>query len=533
LETPPTGEVVLRYVLERNAAEDPDGAFVAFEDGVSWTRRQALEEMYRAANALRAVGVRQDDKVAILMPNGESFIRAWWGVCCLGAVAVSLNTSYRGETLRHALQTVQSDVVVVDDRLADRLDLIGATARRVSPSGLHDQSAAPPPLERDLEVWDIHSIIFTSGTTGAAKASLTTYLHVYMNSGWATRDVGLNASDTYLIDLPLFHQAAQARVVSSLGTRTKLAIRNRPDLRGYWEVAKETGATTGFLLSSMTPFLLIQPERPEERDHLIHTICMAPPPSDPEAFMARFGIKRIITGYGATETGSPLVFPLDEALIPDSLGKPRRGVDVRVVDAHDMEVPVGEPGELIIRTDHPWELSAGYFNNPAATAAAWRNGWFHTGDMVRRDDAGYYYFHDRLKDAVRRRGENVSSFEVERDVALYPGIVQVACVAHPSDDGVEEEVKVWLVAEPGCTLDFPKMLEFLVERMPHFMVPRYYELIDELPTTASMRVKKHELRERGNGALTWDRQQHGYSVTRTGLKRSSATTEGKRASAPT
>ena len=150
----------------------------------------------------------------------------------------SLNTAYRGETLRHALHTVQSEVVIVDDSLSDRLDVIGATARRVTPHQLSSGSIVPPELSRDLEVWDIHSIIFTSGTTGAAKASLTTYLHVYMNSGWAIRDIGLDATDTYLIDLPLFHQAAQARVVSSVGTRTKLAIRNRPDLSHYWEVAK-------------------------------------------------------------------------------------------------------------------------------------------------------------------------------------------------------------------------------------------------------------------------------------------------------
>jgi crotonobetaine/carnitine-CoA ligase len=519
VETPPTDEVVLRYVLERNAAEHPDQPFVTFESGVTWTRGQAVEEMYRAANALRAAGVSQDDKVAIFMPNGEDFIRAWWGTCCLGAVAVSLNTAYRGETMRHALHTVQSEVVIVDDSLSDRLDVIGATARRVTPHQLSSGSIVPPELSRDLEVWDIHSIIFTSGTTGAAKASLTTYLHVYMNSGWAIRDIGLDATDTYLIDLPLFHQAAQARVVSSIGTRTMLAIRNRPNLSHYWEVAKATGATTGMLLSSMTPYLLSQPERPEDRDHAIHTIAMAPPPVDPDAFKARFGIKRIITGYGATESGSPLVYPLDEPLIAGSMGKPRSGVDVRLVDAHDIEVPVGQPGELIVRTDHPWEMSAGYFNNPEATATAWRNGWFHSGDMIWKDERGHYFFHDRLKDAVRRRGENVSSFEVERDVASYPGVAQVACVAFPSDEGVEEEIKVWIVPEQGAAIEFGPMLEFLVDHMPHFMVPRYFELIEELPTTASMRVKKHELRDRGNGPSTWDRENNGFSVTRKGLHR--------------
>jgi crotonobetaine/carnitine-CoA ligase len=517
VETPPKTAVVLRYVLERNAAEEPGEVFVTFEDGVTWTRQQAVDEMYAAANALRDAGVGQGDNVLILVPNGEDFLRAWWGACCLGAVAVSLNTAFRGESLRHALRTVQSEVIVVDDRLVDRLDLVGATCRRLAPAELRSGDATPPTLAREIEVWDPHSIIFTSGTTGPAKASLTTYLHVYVNAGWAVRDVGLGSGDTYLIDLPLFHQAAQARVVSSLGSRVKLALRGRPELTRYWEVAKESGVTSAMLISSMTQYLLDQPEGPQDRDHSIHTLVVAPPPLDPDGFMARFGIKRLITAYGSTETGSVLVQPLDEPLVRGSLGRPREGVEVRLVDPFDMEVPVGEPGELIVRTARPWELSAGYVNDPEATARAWRNGWFHTGDLLRMEPSGHYFFHDRLKDAVRRRGENVSSFEVERDVAQYPGVHQVACVAMADDDGAEEEIKVFIVPVVDATIDFPGLLEWLVERMPHFMVPRYYELIDELPTSPSLKVKKHELRSLGNSEATWDREKHGYTVTRYGL----------------
>ncbi len=432
-------------------------------------------------------------------------------------MAVSLNTGFRGESLLHALRTVEADVIVVDPRLVDRLEYVAATIRRLDPAALRSGDSSPPALDRQIEVWDIHSIIFTSGTTGPAKASLTTYLHVYMNAGWAVRDIGLGSGDTYLIDLPLFHQAAQARVVSSLGSRVKLAIRQRPELGNYWSVARESGVTTAMLISSMTQYLLGQPEGPGDRDHSIHTLAMAPPPLDPDGFMERFGVKRIITAYGSTETGSVLVHPLEQPLVPGSLGKPRPGVEVRLVDPHDMEVATGSAGELILRTTHPWELSAGYVKDPDATARAWRNGWFHTGDLLRSDADGHYFFHDRLKDAVRRRGENVSSFEVERDVAQYPGVNQVACVACASDDGVEEEIKVFIVPKTGAEIDFGSLLAFLVDRMPHFMVPRYFELIGELPTSPSMKIKKHELRSLGNGSETWDRQEHGYSVTRYGL----------------
>jgi len=509
-------EAVIRYALERNAAEDPHGAFISFEGGPAWTREQAVIEMYRAANALRAAGVRRDDHVALFLPNGEDYIRAWWAVCCLGAVVVPLNTSYRGESLRHALDLAQCDVIVIEESFRERLNLIDTSTRSVSTVELLGDSAESPKLERDLEVWDLHAILLTSGTTGPPKASLTSYLHIYLNSQGFIGNIGLDATDTYLVDLPLFHVAAKAQVAACLGTRTKLAIRKRPDLNRYWEVAKETGATSAMLFSSMAPFLMSKPEQASDSDHSLRIICMSPPPIDPKAFMARFGIEHIMSAYGATECGGPLTTSLDEPVVPGSMGRPRPGVQVRLVDEHDMEVPDGEPGEFIMRTDHPWEVTMGYFNNPEATAQMWRNGWLHTGDLIRRDDSGLYFFHDRKKDCVRRRGENVSSFEVERDVKFYPGVAEVACVAVPSEGG-DEEVKVWIVPEADVSLEFGAMLEFLVDRMPHFMVPRYFELIDALPTNSSMRIQKHELRSLGNGPSTWDREQHRYSVTRNGL----------------
>jgi crotonobetaine/carnitine-CoA ligase len=246
-------------------------------------------------------------------------------------------------------------------------------------------------------------------------------------------------------------------------------------------------------------------------------LISSPLPPDPEAFMKRFGVGDIITAFGSTEVSGCFVRTGDIPIVKGSVGRLRPGYEVRLVDDHDIEVPEGEAGELLVRTDFPWALTTAYVANPEATAAAWRNGWFHTGDSLRRDSSGDYSFHDRLKDALRRRGENISSFEVERAVVAHPGVAEVACVAAASDHGVDDEVKVWIVPAGETEIEFAALAEFLVERLPHFMVPRYYEAVPELPKTETMRVKKHLLRERGNTAATWDLEAHGLRVTKSGL----------------
>ncbi|HYT40036.1 MAG TPA: AMP-binding protein, partial [Acidimicrobiia bacterium] len=336
---------------------------------------------------------------------------------------------------------------------------------------------------------------------------------------WFGEDVALGAEDVWLLDLPLFHMAAQAACAAALAAGAQIAVRSAPSLSNYWAVAKETGATIALGVSTMAAFLLARPPGPGDRDHRLRIMAMSPLPPDPPGFVERFGLQGMITAYGSTEVSAALVSPLGLPLRPGTCGVPRPGIEVRVVDEHDVPVPPGEVGELVVRTDRPWELSQGYVGDPAVTVAAWRNGWFHTGDAFRCDADGYYSFHDRYKDALRRRGENISSFEVERELLSHPAVAEAACVAVRSDLDVDDEVKVFLVAGPGAALDLPDLVEFLAGRMAHFMVPRYYEVVDALPKTETMRVRKHVLREQGNSAATWDREAAGLRVTRTGLVR--------------
>lgn len=521
LEVPAVEDVALRPVLERYAAARPDETHLWFEDGTSWTRAEGLREGYAAANELRRAGVEQGDRVAVLLGNGPDFVRAWWGALFLGATLVPINTAYRGNLLAHILRLSGPKVVVSDEAGHALTDAVAADAGldavRVWPSDLRGGPTEPPELGRPLAVWEPGALVMTSGTTGPSKLATNTPWHMYLGGSWFTTERSIGPSDIYLIDLPLFHGAALWQGTGSLIAGIGLSLRNAPDLRNYWEIARDTGATMGILLSTMVPFLLGQPVRAAEREHSLRTMIVNPPPPDIAVFMERFGLAETWTGYGMTEVPAPLVYQAGDLMRPGYCGRQRAGFECRLVDDHDIEVPDGTPGQLIVRTEQPWMIATEYIDNPEATAAVWRNGWFHTGDLMRRED-GQYFFVDRAKDAMRRRGENISSTELEAELRAHPAIAEVACVPHRPEGTVEDEVKAWIVPVEGAILDYPELLRWCVGRMAHFMVPRYFETVDELPKTPSLRIKKFELRERGNSGHTWDREEHGFQVSRSGLR---------------
>lgn len=520
-QLPDAEDVVIPALLDRNARAWPDDDFVQFDDGTTWTRREALDATYGAAASLAAAGVRQGEHVALFLGNGADYLKSWWGAAALGAVVVPINVAYRGAILAHLLSLARPVTIVGEPSLLQRLDELDDQANvptvRLTPGDLA-QVAPAPELDRPIALWDTAALILTSGTTGPSKLSATSHLHLYLGGSHFTVDHHCDRRDVYLIDLPLFHIGMMYQIAPCLSTGTRLAIRSAPSLSAYWEVARDTGATVAMVLSTMVPFLLGQPARAAERQHGLRLLLAAPLPRDVDAFLERFNIAEMHAAYGSTEASAPLVrHPRDE-LTSGYCGRVREGFQVRLVDEHDVEVPVGQMGEVVVRTDQPWMLTSGYVANPEATVAAWRNGWYHTGDAMRRDDEGRFYFVDRIKDAVRRRGENISSFEVEAEVVAFPGVSEVACVPYRGPSDVEDEVKVWIVAEDGVDIEPERVLRFCVDRMPYFMVPRYYEVVGELPKTPSARVRKHLLRDRGNGPSTWDREAHGFQVTRNGLR---------------
>lgn len=517
---PDREQVVVRSLLERNAERWPDDTFVLFEDGSSWTFRQARDEAYRAAHGMREAGICQDDKVVIIMGNGPDFFRAWWGASVLGAVLCPIHTAAKGNLLAHLMRTISPAAVVADglgmDVLSQLDDQRLVPAVCLGPLDLSSSDTSPPTLERRIELWDHALWLATSGTTGASKVVTNTYLHAYLGGVHMTADRGRGRDDSFLVDLPLIHGAALWISIGCLASGTGIAVRSKPDFAAYWEVAAETKVTMAALLGSMVPFLLSQPHRRGETEHQISAMQAAPIPADVEQFQKRFNIPEIYTSWGMTEIPGPIHAVPGDPLVNGYIGRVRQGFEVRLVDEHDIEVHPGQTGEIVVRSAEPWMITNHYVGDIEATAKAWRNGWFHSGDLARVED-GMFFFVGRQKEALRRRGENISILEVEAEVSAHPAVERVACVGVYDEESAEDEVKVWIVPSPSASVDFEDLLRYLVERMPYFMVPRYFEIIDELPLTPSQKVRRVALREKGNGPQTWDRAAHGWHVDRDGL----------------
>ena len=510
-------------LLRRGARLWPDRELVIF-DGVDdepaprWTWSDALAEAAGAADALRTAGVKAGDRVLILVPNGATWLRAWWGATLLGAVVAPVNPAYRGRLLADVCDRIEPTAVIADGDIAERLEGVHRDAvvdpdRLIGRTGHIDDLPAPP------QPWDPHCLLLTSGTTGPSKASITTNAALCYFAEWLVESCEVGPGDVFQADMPWFHLSAFGPVVQMMRVGGRFAVREAPAMTSYWATARRSGSTFAVAPGTVAQWLESRPAGADDREHTMRFMVCSPLPSDPGPFVERFGLAGLCTAYGSTESSIPLIQALGTPTRAGSCGKRRPGFQVRLVDQYDREVDTGEIGELIIRSDHPWLLSQGYVGDPAATVRAWRNGWFHTGDALRADADGYLYFHDRYKDVLRRRGENISSFEVERDVAAFPGVAEAACVAAAGEFGGDDEVKVFVVTDLGVELDHGRLVEFLCDRMAYFMVPRYVEVVDELPKTPSLRVRKHLLRERGNSTATWDRVLAGYHVTRAGLER--------------
>lgn len=524
---PDRDECVLRYLLDRWANERPDQPHVVFADGAEWTFAELRDKVRSKAAGLRAMGIEQGEHVAVWLPNGPDALIAFYAINYIGAVFVPFNTAYRGQLLQHVIANSGARVLLVHPDLVPRLSEIdlGRVERLVVTTGIEVPEAPRPiqrfdelagaadetlELARPIEPWDIQSIIYTSGTTGPSKGVLSSYLHMFTNAGpesWPMVD----ENDRYMCVAPIFHIGGMGPPFVMLARGASVAMIDNFSTEDFWAVAKATQSTVVFLLGVMATFLLKAEPRPDDRDHTVKKAFMVPLTGDAPAFTERFGVD-IYTIFNMTEISSPIVSEANPTKI-GTCGRVRDGVDVRLVDRNDCEVPIGEIGEMLVRTDRPWAMNSGYNANPEATAEAWRNGWFHTGDAFRRDEDGYFYFVDRVKDAIRRRGENISSFEVEADVCSHPAVREAAAVAVPSEFS-EDEVMVIVAPVPGQKLEARQLAEFLIDTMPYFMVPRYIRILDELPKTPSAKVMKADLRKEGVTSDTWDREAAGLRVRR-------------------
>lgn len=531
---PARDECVLRYVLAQRAQTMPERDFLRLAHdgapGETWSYQRFHDLVAGTAAALAALGVRQGDTVTVWLPNGLEMVRVWFAINWLGAVYVPINTAYKGNLLAHVIANAGSRLIVASADLVGRLVdveraalttavLIGADPAAVAPvpgltmlpaDALRGDAQAVPPLERPIEPWDVQSIIYTSGTTGRSKGVVSSYAHLFAMSGPQSFYM-LDESDCFLLYGPLFHVGGTLPVVASLNRGGVVAIGGDFSTDSFWPTVRATRATFVILLGVMSSFIEKRPLSPEDRGHTLSKAMMIPLPDNWRPFAERFGVT-VWTLFNMTEINVPIVSEPDPA-VTGTCGKLRQGVDARIVDEADREVPAGTVGELILRTESPWALNSGYFKDAEASLRAWRNGWFHTGDGFRRDAEGNYFFVDRMKDAIRRRGENISSFEVEVEILAHPAVRECAVVAVPNETA-EDDVLAIVAPVPGQALVPEELLAFLQPRLAHFMLPRYIRVMDDLPRTPTQKVEKHVLRSAGLTPDTWDREKAGIRIGR-------------------
>jgi carnitine-CoA ligase len=513
-------------LLERFAAVTPDKVFIRFGTGEEWTWTETLTKARATAQALQARGVRPGAIVAAWAPNSPALVRAWFGANLAGAALAPINTAFRGRILEQALARTGARLLLLHPALASRLaglDL-GAVERVILTSGvaaeLAPQLEVEPPAALDgdpdqaetptVAPWDTPVVIFTSGTTGPSKAVVTTYFQQ-----WATGRVTygyMTATDRILVNLPMFHVGGISGITAALAVGASVALYEAFDTRRFWQQVRESEATTcsGFI-GALTTFLQKEPPRPDDADNPLRICTLSPVSNETVALAQRYNFD-YVTGFNMTELSSPLVSAVNDPAMR-SCGRPRSGIECRIVDANDLPVPDGAVGELVVRSSRPWEFFREYLGDPQATADAWRNGWFHTGDLLRRDASGLYYFIDRKKDAIRRRGENMSSMEIEIDVAAYPAVREVAAYGIDLAGG-EQAVMICVAPREGESIDPRALVDFLIPRMAHFMVPRYVRVVEALPKTPTNKIQKVALRQEGVTADTWDREAAGLILKR-------------------
>ncbi|MEM9359791.1 MAG: AMP-binding protein [Pseudomonadota bacterium] len=523
----PTAEQsVLRYVLDHWADVQSDTTFACFEDGSTWNYAETHTRTRKLAAALQSIGVRQGDHVVVWLPNSKDALVSFFAINYIGAVFVPINVAYRGPLLEHVIAVSDAKVMIAHGLLVDRLGDVNhglletlvvageddgqiEGLEHLDFEGIQANAGAPSDPEQPIEPWHTQSIIFTSGTTGPSKGALSTYIHAYVSmndQSWYC----VNQEDRYLINMPFFHIGGSFILYSMLCRGASITLTETFRTKSFWPTVRATGSTVVFLLGTMASFLMKEPETDEDRNHPLKKAFIVPIMPDLTAFTERFGVE-IYTIFNMTEISSPIISKIDQ-VDAGFCGKPRQGYQLRVVDDNDLEVPGDQVGELIMRADLPWSLSTAYYKNPEATAKTWRNGWFHTGDAFRKDSDGNFYFVDRLKDAIRRRGENISSAEVEAVVMEHEAVRECAAVAAPSEWG-EDEVLLVLALKDGEQLAPESLLDYLRPRMAHFMLPRYIRFMAELPKTPTAKIQKAELRNEGLTDDTWDREEAGVKVT--------------------
>ena len=498
-------------VIEEQAKSLGDRVAVTMTTGERLTYRELRDDAARVAGMLAAAGAAAGDRIAVMLPSGLDFLRAWAGIGRLSATAVILNGELTGSFLAHPLADASPSILIVDARYLPRLEGLGdavasvriivAGGNRVPGTTGFDAWRKAEPLAAPLpRADDIACIMYTSGTTGAPKGVLMPHAHCFLFGLGTVENAGVDGHDHYYVCLPLSHaNGLLMQVGAVLIAGATATLRERFSAAGWLSDLISSDATLTNSLGAISAFVQAQPPSARDRAHRLRLLIAAPNlPEHERCWRERFGIPDVLSGYGMTETNIALYGRRGEPR-PGTCGAAYPRFEVQIADPEtDRPVATGEVGEIMIRPRVAGGFMAGYLNLPDKTVEAWRNLWFHTGDAGRMDADGYVTFVDRIKDCIRRRGENISATDIEACLAELPGVDQVAAFAVPADiAGGEDEIMCAIVPAVGATIDPAAIVAHAATRMPRYARPRYVEFVAALPRTATEKVKKADLRARG------------------------------------
>lgn len=503
-------------LLVSAATEWPGRPFLRMREG-ELTYAEVEEQSARLASGLIALGVRPGSGVALLMENSIDQVVTWFALNRIGAVHIPLNTALTGRFLVHAMTVAEATVMIVDERLTPALDAVRGDVPLLetvvvrAPEGRTDDPASfeslrsgtdRAPVEEVEELFPA-TLLFTSGTTGPSKACVLSHRYLVRQGQLHARYEGLVASDVLYCPFPLFHiDAATLTVVAALSIGAVAALGRAFSASGFWDEVRALDATVFNFMGATLAILWKQEESPGDRDHRVRLGWGVPMPEWQVGFEQRFGL-RLRQVYGSTDAGIPVYDPVDGPQRPGAAGRVVDEFDVRITDPLGASVPPGEVGEIRVRGREPGLVMSGYHGMPEATESTIVDGWVRTGDLGSLDSDGYLSFRGRSNDSIRRRGENISAYEVEEMVHAHPDVLEVAAVGVPSELS-EEDVKVVVVVRPGRVLTARGLHEFCRATAPAHMVPRYIEIVHRLPKTPTQKIEKFRLRNGGNGPGTWD-----------------------------
>ena len=542
LRTPPIElplhERTVSKLLAKHAATDGNHPFLLFEDQ-RYTYTEAEKLTNSIAHGMLNVGVSKGSHVALMMANRPEMLWTYLALAKIGAVVIPMNLAAKGELLASSLKQSESTIFVADigsvERFAEIVAGVPAINKVIATDivnediqaftqrlgiavipwlSIVDSRCDPPMIEVTFR--DTYLIMYTSGTTGPSKGSLSTQAYPITYGLQRVTCFGYNKNDVLYTCLPLFHgNGLISTCFAALVVGATIALSQRFSATRFWSEVRSMGATQFNLLGAMTNFLWAQPQSPLDTQHQVRQCTMVPLPDFAKPFEIRFGLK-LTSVYALSDYGlGTLLGPDHPAQKWQSAGLPAPDMEVAIVDDDDLPVKESKVGEIVMRSRKPWTVGQGYWKNPEATVQAWRNLWFHTGDTGFLDSDGYLYFVDRKKDSMRRRGENISSWEVERIIQQHNDIMDVA--AYPIRAELpEDEVMVSIVLHPGASMTPEALVDYCSGNMAYFMVPRFVEFRPSLPRTLTEKVEKYKLRQAAEAQidLVWDREKAGIKLTR-------------------